>query len=355
SAAGIDYSAWDHIYVSDDEDVTSPFVDTASLFRMRHRSRLERTADFEQRGEHLETNFTECKRQIAQAEDRLRELEDNGQETEDHQGMSMEREKVQKDLQKLRTHLQKFEKMLEKHRREKKKQPWNVDTISKEGFSKSVLNIKAEPLEPKDQDEAQKHQSFVDKYNSQIRHFGLLRRWDDSQGYLSDHPHLVCEETASALVHMCISMELEQKQALMGQVAHQAIVMKFILDLAETLRVDPRGCFRHFFSRIKTADQLYLDAFDKELELLKQRVRSCAEGQREAQRRKAEGEEEEVEEEEEGEEEEEEEEEQRERRLGPGGLDPQEVYKSLPQEMQRGFAEKNMELLQRAMDTLHPE
>lgn len=37
SGAGIDYSAWDHIYVSDDEDVTSPFVDTPSLFRMRHR------------------------------------------------------------------------------------------------------------------------------------------------------------------------------------------------------------------------------------------------------------------------------------------------------------------------------
>lgn len=35
--AGIDYSVWDHIYVSDDEDVTSPFVDTPSLFRMRHR------------------------------------------------------------------------------------------------------------------------------------------------------------------------------------------------------------------------------------------------------------------------------------------------------------------------------
>uniref|UniRef100_A0A3B3VPB3 Cdc37 N-terminal domain-containing protein n=1 Tax=Poecilia latipinna TaxID=48699 RepID=A0A3B3VPB3_9TELE len=33
----IDYGVWDHIYVSDDEDVTSPFVDTPSLFRMRHR------------------------------------------------------------------------------------------------------------------------------------------------------------------------------------------------------------------------------------------------------------------------------------------------------------------------------
>lgn len=39
--AGIDYSVWDHIYVSDDEDVTSPFVDTPSLFRMRHRVSTE--------------------------------------------------------------------------------------------------------------------------------------------------------------------------------------------------------------------------------------------------------------------------------------------------------------------------
>lgn len=35
--SAINYSAWDHIDVSDDEDVTSPFVDTSSLFRMRHR------------------------------------------------------------------------------------------------------------------------------------------------------------------------------------------------------------------------------------------------------------------------------------------------------------------------------
>lgn len=41
AGAGIDYSGWDHIYVSDDEDVTSPYVDTPSLFRMRHRVSTE--------------------------------------------------------------------------------------------------------------------------------------------------------------------------------------------------------------------------------------------------------------------------------------------------------------------------
>lgn len=32
----IDYSVWDHIEVSDDEDETHPNIDTPSLFRWRH-------------------------------------------------------------------------------------------------------------------------------------------------------------------------------------------------------------------------------------------------------------------------------------------------------------------------------
>ena len=38
----------------------------------------------------------------------------------------------------------------------------------------------------------------------------MLRRWDDSQKYLSDNPHLVCEETANYLVIWCIDLEVEE-------------------------------------------------------------------------------------------------------------------------------------------------
>lgn len=38
----------------------------------------------------------------------------------------------------------------------------------------------------------------------------MLRRWDDSQKYLSNNPHLVCEETANYLVIMCIDLEVEE-------------------------------------------------------------------------------------------------------------------------------------------------
>ena len=35
----------------------------------------------------------------------------------------------------------------------------------------------------------------------------------------------------------------------MNHVAHQTIVMQFILELAKQLDIDPRGCVRSFFSR----------------------------------------------------------------------------------------------------------
>ncbi|XP_076583568.1 hsp90 co-chaperone Cdc37-like isoform X1 [Chaetodon auriga] len=336
SGAGIDYSAWDHIYVSDDEDVTSPYVDTPSLFRMRHRARLERMVEFQQRGEDLETNLAECKRLLEEAQGWLKELEEGGKEGEEDEERAAELKKVQAEVRKLKKDEKSFEKMIEEHRREEKKLPWNVDTISKEGFNKSVLNIKPVTKEETEKEKAEKHKTFVEKYAKEIKHFGMLRRWDDSQKYLSDNPHLVCEETANCLVVICIDFEIDEKHALMEQVAHQAIVMQFILDLARTLKVDPKGCFRQFFSKIKTADKPYQDAFDHELELLKERVRSCAQIRMESAMKELE-------------------EEERQKRLGPGGLDPVEVYESLPKEIQKSFDEKNIQMLQEAINRLDPE
>lgn len=37
----------------------------------------------------------------------------------------------------------------------------------------------------------------------------------------------------------------------MEQVAHQAVVMQFILEMAANSQQDPRGCFRQFFHKAK--------------------------------------------------------------------------------------------------------
>jgi len=104
-----------------------------------------------------------------------------------------------------------WEQKLEEMRKKEKSMPWNVDTLSKDGFSKSMVNTKPEQAEEESEEvREQKHKTFVEKYEKQIKHFGMLRRWDDSQKYLSDNVHLVCEETANYLVIWCIDLEVEE-------------------------------------------------------------------------------------------------------------------------------------------------
>lgn len=326
----IDYSVWDHIEVSDDEDDTHPNIDTPSLFRWRHQARVERMEAFQKHGDDLEKSLSDSRRKLQEAQKKVQELSlKNTEEAKQQLAKAQEEEK------RLKKEERSCEKKVDEHRREEKKMPWNVDTLSKEGFSKSVLNVKPEVKEETEEEKEEKHKTFVEKYEKQIKHFGMLRRWDDSQKYLSDNPHLVCEETANYLVIMCIDLEVEEKHALMEQVAHQTIVMQFILELAKSLKVDPRGCFRQFFAKIKTADQQYQDAFNDELESFKERVRGRAKIRIEKAMKEYE-------------------EEERQKRLGPGGLDPVDVYDSLPSEMQKCFDEKDIQMLQEVISKMDP-
>ncbi|KAK2819028.1 hypothetical protein Q5P01_024589 [Channa striata] len=136
-------------------------------------------------------------------------------------------------------------------------------------FDKSIINVQNQPIEM-DQD---KCNSFLQKYEQELRHFGMLRRWDDSQRFLADMPQLICEETANYLILWCIRLQQEGKEALMEQVAHQTVVMQFILEMASNSQQDPRGCFRQFFHKAKEGQEVYLEVFHTELEAFKHRVR----------------------------------------------------------------------------------
>ena len=85
------------------------------------------------------------------------------------------------------------------------------------------------------------------------------------------------------------------------------MTVQYILELAKTLKRDPRECVNAFFARLATADPQYKDAFEDEVRALIARV------EKRAEERLAEAEEE-----------------ARKKRLGPGGLDPLEVLESLP-------------------------
>ena len=199
---------------------------------------------------------------------------------------------------------------------EEKKMPQNVDTLSKEGFSKSIINKPMprsnEHLSEKERE--QKMKDFVNKHEKEIKAFGWLKKFDDSKAYMLEHPYLACEETANYLVIHCLNLEMQNKHGAMEQVSHQCICVQYLLELSKQLDVDPRSCISSFFTKIQVADNEYKKAFEDELEAFKERIRCRAEQKIEEQLEEARLEEEE----------------ERRERLGPGGLDPAEVFESLP-------------------------
>uniref|UniRef100_W5LJT9 Hsp90 co-chaperone Cdc37-like 1 n=1 Tax=Astyanax mexicanus TaxID=7994 RepID=W5LJT9_ASTMX len=198
------------------------------------------------------------------------------------------------------------------------------------GFDKSIISDSQSKGIEADND---KSLTFVQRHEQHLKHFGMLRRWDDSQRFLAEFPHLICEETANYLILWCFRLHAEKKEALMEQVAHQAVVMQFILEMARSAQQDPRGCFRQFFQKAKEGQEGYLDVFHTELEAFKQRVREYA--------MKSKGENPKA----------------PEQQCTPNRrcLDPKEVLDSLPPELKACIQSQDMHILQNVLSTMNAQ
>uniref|UniRef100_U5EY37 Hsp90 co-chaperone Cdc37 n=1 Tax=Corethrella appendiculata TaxID=1370023 RepID=U5EY37_9DIPT len=322
----VDYSKWKNIEVSDDEDETHPNIDTPSLFRWRHQARVERMQEADREKKELEEK--KKKNEI-----KLKEVKENFKSTSD--------EEVKKKLEELEKEAADIRLEEEQMKKKDKQTPWNVDTISKPGFQKTVINKEAfRSTDSMTEEEREKYtQEFITKYKKELKEYGMYSKYIDSKKYLLKHHHLVCEETANYLVIWCIQLEMEEKHDLMARVAHQCICMQYILDISKQLKVDPRACVDSFFDRIEIAEVDYRKQFESEIESFKDRIRKrAAEKIRDAQA-----------------EEEAQETLEREKRLGPGGLDPVEVFESLPKVLQDCFESRNIGLLQETIAKMNEE
>ncbi|KAF5288627.1 hypothetical protein FQR65_LT11998 [Abscondita terminalis] len=321
----VDYSKWSNIEVfikiSDDEDETHPNIDTPSLFRWRHQARLNRMEEQKKAIEELNMKEQEHKKKVAEAKKKLEEAAKSS---------NADTETLQKSLKELEQEGAKIKQDSEELEKKEKKTPWNVDTISKDGFAKTIINKKPpKPIEENltDEEREARMKKFVNDYEKELKHYGMLRRYEDSRQFLKTHNYLVCEDTANYLVIWCISLQMEKKSELMAHVAHQTICMQYILELGKQLEYDPRACLDAFFSKIQIAEPEYKATFDEELHQFKERIRKRAAEKYEEALKEAD-------------------EEDRNERLGPGGLDPVEVFESLPEGLKQCFETQNIELLQ---------
>ena len=322
----IDYSKWKDIEISDDEDDTHPNIDTPSLFRWRHQARVERMGEFEKKKSDTKENMEKSQREISELKNKLLQADKES-----------ERMKIESDIEVLEKQFSDWKSKEEELEKQEKLAPWNVDTICKDGFSKTTVNkIESKNKEMTEEEKLDQSQQFMDKHKKEMEKFGFFHNWDDSKEYLISNPHLACEDTANYLTYWCVNLEMEEKNSLMKQVAHQTIVMQYILELAKTMEVPPIACVNSFFTKIKTCDAKYMEGFHSELDAFIIRIETRAKEKTDKLMAEIEAEE-------------------REKRLGPGGLDPQEVFEELPPELQNCFETQDIGMLQEVLTGLPPD
>ncbi|XP_046837696.1 hsp90 co-chaperone Cdc37 isoform X2 [Vespa crabro] len=283
--------------------------------------------------EEHEKKKAEHKQKLKDTKERLARLENEQKDSADLTALK----KVLQDLEEEEKQIKAREDEMNK---KEKMTPWNVDTIGQDGFTKTVINTKPARSDDdssfSDEEKEKRMKQFVKDNEKKLKEFGMLRRYDDSKKFLLDNPQIVCENTANYLVIWCINLEMEEKHDLMEHVAHQCICMQYILELSKQLDIDPRACVSSFFSRIQIAEVEYKNSFDDELRAFKDRIcKRAAEKVADALR--------------------EAEEEERKARLGPGGLDPIEVFESLPKSFQKCFEAQDIPLLQQTIAAMPEE
>ena len=301
------------------------------MFRWRHQARVERMEEQKIAKEKIESS----KKQIEQKHKQLKEKLTS-------EAAVAEKENLEKELIKIEDEAKKIQLEEQELKKKEQLQPWNVDTLSQPKFSKTIINKKEEKKsydEMTDEEKEQHMKQFVKDNEKLIKQFGMLRRFDDSKKFLMEHNLLVHEDTANYLVIWCINLEMEEKHELMTHVAHQCICMQYILELSKQLKTDPRACIAPFFERIQVADIEYRKQFEDEIKAFIGRIeRRAKEKIAEAIR-----------------EQEEEEEKERQERLGPGGLDPAEVFETLPKELQDCFEQRDTDLLKQVIANMPEE
>ncbi|RWS27502.1 hsp90 co-chaperone Cdc37-like protein [Leptotrombidium deliense] len=315
----VDYSKWKNIEVSDDEDETHPNIDTPSLFKWRHEARVNRMAEMEEERKAFYAQKQQHDIKRKELKEKLKAASDD--------------DSLKKALSELEIEEKKLKAKEDELKKKERLTPWNVDTISKPGWSKTVINKPAPRKDDSHLTEEQReenYRNFVKENESKVKHYGMLSKWDDCKQYLLENPHLCCDDTANYLALWCLNLEIEEKHQLMEHVAKQVISMQYILELAKQLDRDPRSCISSFFTRIQAAEKEYITAFEDEYSSFKKRIVERAKVRIEEAMKEVE-------------------EEEKQKRLGPGGLDPAEVFETLPPSMQECFEKKDIAMLQKVI------
>uniref|UniRef100_A0A0K0FNG1 Hsp90 chaperone protein kinase-targeting subunit n=1 Tax=Strongyloides venezuelensis TaxID=75913 RepID=A0A0K0FNG1_STRVS len=328
----IDYSKWGKIEVSDDEDDTHPNIDTPSLYRWRHQARIERMAEQEKKKKDLENEKKDINNHISELKAKLEDTTLDDTRKDEYQ---KKLDTFLKQLNDFKDKEKQFEEMLSK-------QPWNVDTISKEKFSKSRINKKTEDAyKPKSPEDAYENmQNVLTKHKKEIEKYKKCNGISEVSNCLRTYPEIVCEEVANYLTLEALNHAIMEEEPDLVRVATNVQYMQYIIQLAGELKIPPNtyAMVNRFFDKVMQTNEAFKRDHAIQLDEFLSKLRHRGKVKRDEALNEIEAEE------------------KAERiKNSPKGIDPLEVLESLPEEMRVCFEERDIEKLQTVATTMDPE
>jgi len=149
------------------------------------------------------------------------------------------------------------------------------------------------------------------------------------------------EHASSYLLLACLEFEMNGERKKMERCARNSQVLTNITELAKSLKKHPGNVIQPFFYRV--AEDQYEKGFQEGVDIFVARIiKRAVEKKKEMEAEEQETEEVDlsslpVED-----------------RLGPGGLDPVEVFESLPKVLQEAFESRDIPALRKALESIPP-
>eukprot|EP01135_Chromosphaera_perkinsii_P002688 Nk52_evm56s226 gene=Nk52_evmTU56s226 len=249
----VDYSQWNQIEISDDEDDTHPNVDTEYLFRLRHERRIHNMKKEEKQATKRKEIINGTKSALDEVTSKIKE-EDGNVDPE----LLARKEELEKQ------HAEFLQLEAEFQEKQKKYPKWHIDNICKEGFSSSKINKYKEEDEKMAEtlgklSEEQKEA----RLNEMAEEFCKLRSFDDMENHIRMNPAILNQEGISERILVIATKCLFENDVKCAQaVIRSSSVLYFCTELKKG------NALSLFFSRMKQQVPEAVKAFQDECEVM---------------------------------------------------------------------------------------
>mmetsp|Transcript_20320 Transcript_20320/g.49828 ORF Transcript_20320/g.49828 Transcript_20320/m.49828 type:complete len:435 (+) Transcript_20320:88-1392(+) len=136
-----DYSKWDNIELSDDEEDVHPNIDRESWFRMKHRSRVEREDHEDKDKKRIKDEIEKASQRIKMLERDMKKINKQKEEDSDSDDDDLDdTEAIKIEIEELQTQNRQRQAKLDDYEKNKK---WNVDNMFEVKEERTVINESA--------------------------------------------------------------------------------------------------------------------------------------------------------------------------------------------------------------------